>query len=370
MAYTKIDGRRQIKDGSVNVAKLATESNVTWVMSSDNTAQITGLKDPTNANDVATKNYVDSLITNGVLKSPEAYATTSDGKYPETYKGGSVPAGATYIISDTTNGTIVGTKTVRVGDMLIALVANPGQDDNNWAIIERNDDLATEDNPGLIEIATQAETDAGTDDQRAVTPLKLKTALTDWDVRKINAGDGLTEAVETNGSKTINVVAEDNSIQVNADSIQVKIGNTNGDSLEVSSTGLELKQIVTGARTFQAGSGNKIVLDTDTNNAQLTNNPDGTVDLAIATVRFVLDQITSATTEIYGEAPSFNDGDTQVTLANTPKANTERVYLNGLRLKRSSDNTNSDGDYYIDGNTITFGEALKSGDIVLVDYKY
>ena len=33
--------------------------------------------------------------------------------------------------------------------------------------------LATETEPGIAEIATQAETDAGVDDQRIVTPLKL-----------------------------------------------------------------------------------------------------------------------------------------------------------------------------------------------------
>ena len=41
---------------------------------------------------------------------------------------------------------------------------------------------ASETESGIIEIATQAEVDAGTDDTRAITPLKLKTRLDAFDI--------------------------------------------------------------------------------------------------------------------------------------------------------------------------------------------
>ena len=62
---------------------------------------------------------------------------------------------------------------------------------------------------------------------------------------QITAGAGMIR----NGS-AFDVVAADLSLQVNADDMQVNIGNTNGTSLEVSATGLELVTDVTGARTF------------------------------------------------------------------------------------------------------------------------
>ena len=52
---------------------------------------------------------------------------------------------------------------------------------------------ASETVKGILELATQAETDAGTDDLRAVTPLKLqnKAGLQTLDTRVISANDTL-----------------------------------------------------------------------------------------------------------------------------------------------------------------------------------
>lgn len=59
-----------------------------------------------------------------------------------------------------------------------------------WGPFGTSAPAATETVPGVLEIATQGETDAGADDQRAVTPLKLQT----WAGRKLkaaaNIGDG------------------------------------------------------------------------------------------------------------------------------------------------------------------------------------
>ncbi len=63
---------------------------------------------------------------------------------------------------------------------------------------------------------------------------------------QITAGAGMVR----NGS-AFDVVAADLSLLVNADDMQVNIGDTNGDSLEVSANGLELATTITGARTFE-----------------------------------------------------------------------------------------------------------------------
>jgi len=62
----------------------------------------------------------------------------------------------------------------------------------------------------------------------------------------ITAGDGMVRI-----SNAFNVVAADASLTINPDDMQVNIGNTNGDSLEVTATGLELVSTITGARRFE-----------------------------------------------------------------------------------------------------------------------
>jgi len=68
---------------------------------------------------------------------------------------------------------------------------------------------------------------------------------------------------------------------------------------------------------------------------------------------------------VAGEAPAgtINGSNTVFTLANTPVAGTEQVYLNGVRQRRGAGL-----DYTISGNTITFVSAPQPGDSILVDY--
>lgn len=68
---------------------------------------------------------------------------------------------------------------------------------------------ASETSAGIAEIATQAETDAGTDDARIVTPLKLATSV--FGTRKFaaNIGDGsATSFVVTHNFNTFDVIVE------------------------------------------------------------------------------------------------------------------------------------------------------------------
>jgi len=129
--------------------------------------------DPSAALGAATKQYVDGLIDSG-MKTPDGYATVVAADYPTDYKSsGTVHEGDTFYITSTANGTTVGTATVNNGDLLVALSDAPGNTDSNWAIVESNRDQATETVKGVVELATQAEVDAGTDTIRVVTPATL-----------------------------------------------------------------------------------------------------------------------------------------------------------------------------------------------------
>lgn len=88
---------------------------------------------------------------------------------------------------------------VEVGDMLIAKEDNVGGTEasvgTSWFVLEMNLHQATESAPGYAEIATQAEVDGLSDDQRYITPLKLfnssliQNVVTAWTDQSFNAGD-------------------------------------------------------------------------------------------------------------------------------------------------------------------------------------
>ena len=347
MARTFLKGR-QIADYTISLEKF--ENNFlqgkTWTVSSDNTAVIDGLAIPdgTVLSQAATVGFVKNLVDSN-LKAPDGFATTTNGDYPSDYKGtGSVHEGDMFYVTDVTNGTTVGTRTVNIGDALVALTDNPGNTDANWLIMESNRDQATEDVKGVIEIATQTETDAGTDDQRAVTPLKLATYLSNAGIQSYQFGNGLSvdtgtspDTVELGGTLTKNT-------SIDTNGFDITFGGTSGNVT------------LTGAST---------VIGTSVNSAVLQAHPDGTQDFAIADVRFVLDNVSAATREVFNELPAVTGGSTDVTLANTPTTGTERVYINGQRKAPGSGN-----DYTISGSTITFATALDADDVVLVDYKY
>jgi hypothetical protein len=78
---------------------------------------------------------------------------------------------------------------------------------------------------------------------------------------------------------------------------------------------------------------------------------------------------TTTGTAVFSEVPSGTvDGvNAAFTLANTPAANTLRVYKNGIRQKAGSGN-----DYQLATATITFeaGNLPQTGDVLLADYSY
>ena len=176
---------------------------------------------------LAVKTYVDGLVGN--LGNLEGAWDAS---------GGTFPVGATPVVG-TKKGdywyvSVAGTvdsESFNVGDMIIAKIDGASTTlKADWIRLEVNRDQATETALGLAEIATQAETDAGTDDLRFVTPLKLKTLL---DNRTggyaANIGDGTATAYTVThnlGTVDVIVMIKDNTTleEVFAD---VVITNTN-----------------------------------------------------------------------------------------------------------------------------------------------
>lgn len=84
---------------------------------------------------------------------------------------GSPATGDYYVFNTAGTNTWNTSDVVQVGDSVV-------WDGSTWQFIQGNVLAASETVAGVIEIATQAETNTGTDDVRAVTPLKLATYCT------------------------------------------------------------------------------------------------------------------------------------------------------------------------------------------------
>jgi hypothetical protein len=154
----------RVKDAGITTAKLA---NVSTDLTTNNGSTAV----PTAA---AVKAYVDANI--GGLGNLEGAWNASSGSFPV----GSAPTAGTkagdywYVsVAGTTGGVAF-----NVGDVIIAKINSASTSSAaDWIQLEVNRDQATETTLGLAEIATQTEVNTGTDDQRIVTPLKLKTYL-------------------------------------------------------------------------------------------------------------------------------------------------------------------------------------------------
>jgi hypothetical protein len=110
----------------------------------------------------------------GLLDFKGGYDASTNTPNLETPSAGAVLKGDFYVV--TTAGTFFGVD-LEVGDSLFAESDNPSAV-TDWVILQGNVVYASETVAGVIEIATQTETNAGTDDLKAITPLKLNSYVT------------------------------------------------------------------------------------------------------------------------------------------------------------------------------------------------
>ena len=219
----------------------------------DSTASDTNL--PTSK---AVKDYVDTKVVG--LGNLEGGWDASTGSFPV----GSTPTGLNVSGSGTKAGdywyvTVAGTvdgEPFNIGDVIVAKIASASTSSKtDWIRLESNRDqatetimgvaaiatqtetnngsndtdivtpqklagrTATETRTGIAELATQAEVDAGTDDERIVTPLKLKTFLDTY-----QGGFKTTVAVTGTGSYTV-------THNLNNTDVQVEVINASGETV-------------------------------------------------------------------------------------------------------------------------------------------
>ena len=138
--------------------------NMQFVIDEDNMASNSATKVPTQQ---SVKAYVDASISSGIVYKGAYDASTNTPDLDTSPTG--VAVGDMYTV--TVAGTFF-TTPLEVGDVLIAEV-NDAAAEADWTIVQRNVDQATTTTLGLVELATDAETNTGTDTQRAITPSNL-----------------------------------------------------------------------------------------------------------------------------------------------------------------------------------------------------
>lgn len=189
------------------------------------TQKVINLANPTAASDAATKGYVDSAIEGVSWKDSVRVASTANINLAApgaTIDGVAMVANDRFLAKDQStasqNGIYVwngaATPATRAADMSVAAEVeqavvvveegtSAGASFRQTAVNVTLDTTplafttflasapaASESTAGIAEIATQAETDAGTDDARFVTPLKLKTSKHFVKAFSLNIGDG------------------------------------------------------------------------------------------------------------------------------------------------------------------------------------
>ena len=268
--------------------------------------KLTGVTDPTLAQDAATKAYVDSIAAGLNWKMAVRAATTTTGTLATAYANGSVIDGVTLatgdriLVKDQSTGAENGIYVVQsAGSPVRSTDANSSTNlvDNTAVFIEEG--------------TTNADTGWTLTNNGAITPGTTALVFTKF----TGAGGG--------GTVTAVSVASSNGFA----------GTSSGGATPA----LTLSTTVTG---LLKGNGTAISAATA-----------GTDYLTPA--NFVDDETPSGT---------INGSTTVFTLANTPVAGTVKVYLNGLRQKVTTD-------YTISGATITYLSAPLTGDILTADYR-
>jgi hypothetical protein len=121
----------------------------------------------------ATKAYVDLAVTSSINYRGAYNAATNTPDLDTT------PGTGNYFVGDmftvTAAGSFFGTVSLEIGDVLIAEIDDPAVA-ADWTVVSRELNLATTSAPGIVQLATGAEVNTGTDVNKAITP----DALDDW----------------------------------------------------------------------------------------------------------------------------------------------------------------------------------------------
>ena len=381
MPITQVRGETQIMDNSVDLSRLfdpfltATEGD--WdITGGANGFTVTGIRDPTADDDTATKGYVDNLINGLAWKDPAVVCSETDIAIANGLEDGDTVDG---IVVSTGERVLLKGQTNSANDEIQTIEITGSPTGGTWILELQISGLAQIDTAALafditdtaletaIDTAASGVIPGWTNGDIAVSGTDILNVLTlafsgasvDEKNHRQSTADltNLTGGTPAFGSLT--------SIQGNA------LGSENG-VYDVAASGAASRSSDWAAGADAANFA--IFVQQGTTCADrayvVTNDtPDAIVDSdAIVLVQFSAES--QVPTFVFSDTPTVTNGVATVTLANTNVvANTERVFLNGVRQQDGGGN-----DYTIvdSSGVITFNFNLKNTpgqlDIVSVDY--
>jgi len=384
-------GSTQIVDATINRPKLDIDflNGSNWdITNGANDFTITGLVAGANANDAV--NYQQLLdLTNGIEKRfvarVRAQGNVAALTGTQTIDTVALVDGDTILCDQQTTTTQDGLYIVRAAAWERHPMWDTGEDVGAYFIFVKE---GTDDNSGFVCSNNTGSDIVGTDD---LVFNQFSGA------GSLNAGAGLVQ----NGSD-FDVVSADLSLSVAADNMQVNIGTTNGTSLEVSASGLEIPSIVTGARSFthtntafditvnditfsdsevgngatttaipfsitptaDYGNGNAIAAGGAVDQFRADFTDDGILN-ALVELKALVD---NPTQQVIAAVTTLNIGGQTATLTVAPATGVTRlkVYLNGNRVLLTTEYTITNA---VTGEiTFTAAQPIVAGDSVVIDY--
>jgi len=295
----QIRGNTQILDASINLGKLNTDflNGSDWdITNGANDALITGLKNPVNNHDATNKQYVDGLIQ-GIqgqfVARVKAQSNVASLTGAQTIDGVALVDGDNILLADQTTSSEDGLYTVRTGIWERVSGWEIGDGVGAFFVfIEEGSD----DNKGFVCTNDKGSDVIGTND---LTFVQFSSA------GAVNAGAGLVQ----NGSD-FDVVAANLSLIVNANDMAVNIGSTNGDSLEVTASGLELRTTITGVRTFDSSTAGDFTITAGSNDVSIAGGNVGFNDSEVQAATTTTDIPLAVTATVdYGNGNGTTAGD-------------------------------------------------------------
>jgi hypothetical protein len=409
MATTKIDGGRQIKADSITNAEIASGAAIALSKLAESVIQadggqaftadqsmggfkLTNLAAPVGANDAARKADVDAAANGLDLKGSVRAATTTNGTLATAFE----------------NGDVIDGVTLATGDRILIKNQSSGAENGIYTVNASgaptraaDADSATEITGGMFTFVEEGTINADTGwvltNNGAIVVNTTALTFTQFSgAGALTAGAGLTQT-----GTTIDVVGTANRIVVAADSIDIGT-----DVVTLTGTQTLTNKSISGGQITSAVA-NATLAATVTTNANLTGDVTSTgnaTTIANDAVTYAKMQNVSAASKLLGRGDS-GSGDTQeitigtgltmtgttltasgslgtsnfvtretpsgsvngsnvtFTLANTPTAGTEMVFLNGILQEPGAGN-----DYTISGGTITYLIAPLTGDKIRVSY--